>query len=157
MRAEESSPEPSTSVAPKTKPVGELAGEVELENVLDAEQLRKKQEADKLRDQEKFMVVGAGDATCGGCGYEYKQDRGDPDFPAAKGIAFQDLPEDYSCPLCGADKSKFKSAAQEIPGFAVNQGYGLGTNSMTSGQKQGLIYGSLLIFFFLFLSGYLLD
>lgn len=34
--------------------------------------------------------------------------------------------------------------------------YGLGTNAMTEGQKSGLIYGSLLFFFILFLSGYLL-
>ncbi|GMH44942.1 hypothetical protein BSKO_12899 [Bryopsis sp. KO-2023] len=161
LKAEESSTEPSTEpstgTTPKIKPVAALAGEMELENVLDAEQQRKKLEADKLRDQEKFMVIGAGDATCSQCSYEYKSERGDPDFPAAKGTAFQDLPDDYTCPLCGSNKSKFRSSAQEIPGFAVNQGYGFGTNAMTSGQKQGLIYGALIVFFFLFLSGYFLD
>lgn len=45
----------------------------------------------------------------------------------------------------------------EIAGFAANQGYGLGTNSMTQGQKSGLIYGSLLVFFLLFLAGYFLQ
>ena len=38
-----------------------------------------------------------------------------------------------------------------------NQGYGLGTNSMSGGEKSVLIYGALAIFFTLFLGGYLLD
>jgi hypothetical protein len=45
----------------------------------------------------------------------------------------------------------------EIPGFAVNQGYGLGTNGMTSGQKTGLVFGGLFFFFLLLLSGYALN
>lgn len=145
----------SKDVATDTTPSAEEP--TELENVLDAEQARKKAEADELRSQEQFMVIGAGDATCSNCGYEYLAQKGDPEFPAAKGTLFQDLPDDYSCPLCSAPKSSFKSKAQEIPGFAVNQGYGFGTNSMTAGQKQGLIYGALLVFFFLFLGGYFLD
>lgn len=36
------------------------------------------------------------------------------------------------------------------------QGYGLGTNALTEGQKSGLIYGSLAAFFVLFLLGYAL-
>jgi len=44
-----------------------------------------------------------------------------------------------------------------VAGFAVNQNYGLGTNSMTGGQKQLLIFGTLLFFFVLFLGGYFLD
>lgn len=43
------------------------------------------------------------------------------------------------------------------PGFAENQQYGLGTNSMTGGQKSLLIYGTLLVFVALFLSGYALE
>ena len=34
----------------------------------DSETARKKAEADRLRAAEKFMVVGTGEATCGGCG-----------------------------------------------------------------------------------------
>ena len=40
---------------------------------------------------------------------------------------------------------------------AASQGYGLGTNSMTSDQKSLLIYGSLAFFIILFLLGYTLD
>ncbi len=44
-----------------------------------------------------------------------------------------------------------------VAGFAENQRYGLGTNSMTEAQKSLLIYGSLAVFFVLFLSGYAMD
>ena len=37
------------------------------------------------------------------------------------------------------------------------QGYGLGVNSMTGGQKSALIFGGLLFCVFLFLGGYFLD
>ena len=72
-------------------------------------------------------------------------------------IVVQSLPEDWYCPICGADKNKFQSKAKEIAGFAENQRYGLGTNSLTGGQKSLLIFGSLLAFFFLFLAGYFIQ
>ena len=42
----------------------------------DSESARKKAEADRLRAAERFMVVGTGEATCGGCGYEYSPKAG---------------------------------------------------------------------------------
>ena len=59
--------------------------------------------------------------------------------------------------MCGAEKKTFQVLETEIAGFAANQGYGLGTNSMTEAQKSGLIYGSLAVFFALFLCGYFLQ
>ena len=47
--------------------------------------------------------------------------------------------------------------AREIAGVAENQRYGLGTNSLTGGQKSGLIYGALAAFFALFIAGYFMD
>ena len=69
----------------------------------------------------------------------------------------QNLPQDWQCPICGAEKNTFESKARTIAGFAENQGYGFGTNTMTPGQKSLLIYGSLAFFFALFLFGYLLQ
>lgn len=63
----------------------------------------------------------------------------------------------WNCPVCGAEAKTFQVQETEVAGFAVNQGYGLGTNSMTSGQKSLLIYGSLAFFFVLFLLGYFLE
>jgi rubredoxin len=103
------------------------------------------------------MVVGTGEATCGGCGFEYTPKAGDPEYPVPPGTLFTDLPEDWGCPVCGAGKAAFRSRAKEIAGFEQNQGYGLGTNALTGGQKSGLIYGALAAFFLLFIGGYFLD
>ena len=35
---------------------------------------------------------------------------GDPDSGIAPGTAFEDLPEDWVCPVCGASKSDFSAA-----------------------------------------------
>ncbi|NLO46110.1 MAG: rubredoxin [Clostridiales bacterium] len=47
---------------------------------------------------------------CSVCGYEYDEAAGDPDNGAASGTRFEDLPEDWVCPICGAAKDKFKKA-----------------------------------------------
>ncbi|MBO5702351.1 MAG: rubredoxin [Clostridia bacterium] len=46
---------------------------------------------------------------CEICGYEYDEAVGDPDNGIPAGTKFEDLPEDWSCPLCGVDKSNFKN------------------------------------------------
>jgi len=43
-----------------------------------------------------------------------------------------------------------------IAGFAENQGYGFGGNSLTEDDKNLLIFGGIGFFFVLLLSGYLL-
>ena len=71
--------------------------------------------------------------------------------------ALQSLPGDWQCPICGAGKRSFQNKAKTLAGFEQNMQYGFGTNTMTSGQKSLLIYGSLIAFFGLFLFGYLLQ
>ncbi len=44
---------------------------------------------------------------CDLCGYVYNEELGDPDNGIAPGTSFEDLPEDFECPLCGAGKSDF--------------------------------------------------
>ena len=44
---------------------------------------------------------------CDPCGYEYDPAVGDPDSGIAPGTAFEDLPEDWVCPFCGASKDDF--------------------------------------------------
>ncbi len=89
--------------------------------------------------------------------YTYVPKNGDDFYPISAGTQFKDLPEDWRCPTCGTEKSKFKNMGKEVAGFEQNQGYGLGTNSMTGGEKSVLIYGALAVFFLFFISGYLLD
>jgi rubredoxin len=45
---------------------------------------------------------------CRVCGYVYDVEQGDPDSGVAPGTAFEDLPEDWVCPVCGAAKDQFE-------------------------------------------------
>ncbi len=45
---------------------------------------------------------------CQACFYEYDPAVGDPDGGIAPGTAFEDIPEDWVCPVCGMDKSVFE-------------------------------------------------
>jgi rubredoxin len=45
---------------------------------------------------------------CGVCGYVYDPAKGDPDSNIPAGTAFADLPDDWSCPVCGASKDQFE-------------------------------------------------
>jgi rubredoxin len=47
---------------------------------------------------------------CQICGYIYDPAKGDPDSGVAPGTSFQDLPEDWVCPVCGASRSDFEIA-----------------------------------------------
>lgn len=45
---------------------------------------------------------------CVVCGYVYDPAIGDPDSGVAPGTAFEDIPEDWVCPLCGVGKEDFE-------------------------------------------------
>lgn len=44
---------------------------------------------------------------CGACGWIYEEELGDSDYEIEPGTKFEDLPEDFECPLCGAGKDSF--------------------------------------------------
>ena len=44
---------------------------------------------------------------CTVCGWIYDEDEGDPDSGIAPGTRFEDIPEDWYCPLCGVTKADF--------------------------------------------------
>jgi rubredoxin len=44
---------------------------------------------------------------CVVCGYVYDPAVGDPDNGVDPGTAFEDLPDDWLCPLCGVGKDQF--------------------------------------------------
>lgn len=44
----------------------------------------------------------SGRARCLSCGYVYDPARGEPGRGIAPGTAFEDLPDGYACPVCGA-------------------------------------------------------
>jgi len=47
---------------------------------------------------------------CTVCNYEYDPEVGDPDSDIAPGTPFEDIPDDWVCPTCGAGKEDFEPA-----------------------------------------------
>ncbi len=47
---------------------------------------------------------------CSVCGYVYDEDAGDPDNGIAPGTLWADVPDDFTCPLCGVGKDEFEQA-----------------------------------------------
>ncbi len=45
---------------------------------------------------------------CVVCGYVYDPEEGDPDSDIEPGTSFDDLPDDWMCPVCGAGKEEFE-------------------------------------------------
>ncbi len=45
---------------------------------------------------------------CTVCGYVYEPSQGDPDSGIPADTAFDDLPDDWVCPVCGASKDDFE-------------------------------------------------
>lgn len=47
---------------------------------------------------------------CSVCGWEYDEAEGAPDYGVAPGTKWEDVPADFVCPMCGADKDMFNEA-----------------------------------------------
>ncbi|MGA2938648.1 MAG: rubredoxin [Syntrophobacteraceae bacterium] len=45
---------------------------------------------------------------CTVCGFVYDPAMGDPDNGVVAGTKFEDLPDDWVCPVCGAPKEDFE-------------------------------------------------
>jgi len=45
---------------------------------------------------------------CNGCGYIYDLYEGDPDNGIEPGTEFEELPDYWECPECGASRMKFE-------------------------------------------------
>ena len=45
---------------------------------------------------------------CFPCGWVYDPEVGDPDSGIAPGTQLEDIPEDWTCPLCGVTKEDFE-------------------------------------------------
>jgi len=48
---------------------------------------------------------------CTVCGYIYNPEEGDPDNGIDPKTAFEDLPDDWTCPSCGVNKDFFEPVA----------------------------------------------
>ncbi|MEA1993369.1 MAG: flavin reductase [Euryarchaeota archaeon] len=47
---------------------------------------------------------------CTACGYIYDPEKGDPDGGIEPGTAFEDIPDDWVCPVCGVGKDMFEKS-----------------------------------------------
>ena len=47
---------------------------------------------------------------CDVCGWEYDEEEGCPDLSIEPGTKFEDLPDDFECPLCSVGKDSFSPA-----------------------------------------------
>lgn len=45
---------------------------------------------------------------CKVCGYVYDPEEGDPDSGIGPGTSFEDIPENWYCPVCGVTKADFE-------------------------------------------------
>ena len=58
-----------------------------------------------LRDEKECIMQ---KDVCDVCGYVYDPAVGDPDGGIAPGTAFEDIPEDWVCPICGVGPDMFE-------------------------------------------------
>ena len=50
---------------------------------------------------------------CELCGYVYDEEAGDPDNDIDPGTLWDELPDDFACPLCGEAKEDFEELEDE--------------------------------------------
>ncbi|MBN1953159.1 MAG: flavin reductase [Bacteroidales bacterium] len=62
---------------------------------------------DKSKLEQKKEDTSLPKYRCPACGYIYDPAKGDPDSGIKPGTAFEDLPDDWVCPLCGTEKDDF--------------------------------------------------
>jgi rubredoxin---NAD+ reductase len=62
---------------------------------------------------------------CEACGLVYDEARGDPDGGLAPGTRFEDIPEDWRCPVCGVGKADFRPI-EPLPDRRRGAGAGAG-------------------------------
>ena len=72
---------------------------------LDEEEAELKQQE---AEQETCGKAGAEPFVCLICGYTYDPEVGEPSLGIPPGTAFEDVPDDFKCPICNATKDYFK-------------------------------------------------
>lgn len=49
---------------------------------------------------------------CNVCDYVYDPSAGDPDGGVEPGTAFESIPDDWQCPVCGVGKDQFEKLGE---------------------------------------------
>lgn len=87
-------------LAPKNAPT--FVESEKLENEVTLENDTKETPVSKVETKSELSVH-----TCTICGFQYNPEEGDPSLGIPPGTPFEDLPEDYKCPICNAGKDYF--------------------------------------------------
>jgi rubredoxin-NAD+ reductase len=77
---------------------------------------------------------------CIACGWIYDPEQGDPDGGIAPGTAWEDIPDDWVCPVCGAGKADFEPMA--VPTAKHEEGAVAVATPMDRDQPPVVIVGS---------------
>jgi flavin reductase (DIM6/NTAB) family NADH-FMN oxidoreductase RutF/rubredoxin len=64
----------------------------------------------RIEEKPKEAVNKMAKYKCTVCGYIYDPEKGDPDGGIKPGTAFENIPDDWVCPVCGAAKDQFEKA-----------------------------------------------
>lgn len=64
----------------------------------------------KLKNEKEVIMK---KYVCLACGYTYDPADGDPDTGIEPGTAFEDLPDDWVCPVCGVGKDMFEEVEED--------------------------------------------
>ena len=59
---------------------------------------------EKVKEEQPMKYV------CDVCGWEYDEEKGYPEGGIAPGTKWEDIPEDFECPLCSVGKDQFSEA-----------------------------------------------
>jgi flavin reductase (DIM6/NTAB) family NADH-FMN oxidoreductase RutF/rubredoxin len=59
-------------------------------------------------EERKETVSKVAKYKCSVCGYVYDPELGDPDSGIKPGTSFEEIPDDWVCPVCGASKDQFE-------------------------------------------------
>lgn len=87
---------------------GKLEGVIRDDSVEDRETIEAFDMAAELNPKTDVYV-------CDICGWEYDPELGYPEGGIAPGTRFEDLPDDFVCPLCGAGKDEFSPRVEINP------------------------------------------
>ncbi len=60
------------------------------------------------KEEKKVEAIKAPKYKCTVCGYIYDPELGDPDGGVKPGMPFEEIPDDWVCPVCGAAKDEFE-------------------------------------------------
>ncbi len=71
---------------------------------------KKKKSEEPLEDEHEIIRDENGVYICLICGFRYDPEEGDPTMGIPPGTPFEDLPEDYKCPICNAGKEYFRKS-----------------------------------------------